>query len=165
MPILDERSLDFISHSPEQTERLGVRLGELIRPGDVVLLRGDLGAGKTTLAQGIARGWGAIDPALSPKFVLIHEYRRADDSRLLHLDAFRLESRGEIEMLGLADVFERGDPVMIEWPERIEDFLPSETLGIRLRWLDDSRRAIQLEASSPRTEHLLDQFRVAAFGG
>lgn len=164
MPILDERSLDFISHSPEQTQRFGVRLGELLRPGDVIFLRGDLGAGKTTLAQGIARGWGAIDAASSPTFVLINEYRRADSARLVHLDAFRLEKRQEAALLGLDDLFDRGDPVMIEWPERLEGFLPQHALTAHLRWVDDSRRSVHLQAEGPRYDRLLRQFRHSAFG-
>jgi len=164
MPILDERSLDFISHSPEQTQRFGVRFGELLRPGDVLLLRGDLGAGKTTLAQGIARGWGAIDAASSPTFVLINEYRRADNTRLMHLDAFRLESGQEIALLGLDDLFDRGDPIMVEWPERLEGFLPLQALTAHLRWVDDSRRSIHLQADGPRYDRLLRQFRQSAFG-
>jgi tRNA threonylcarbamoyladenosine biosynthesis protein TsaE len=164
MPILDERSLDFISHSPEQTQRFGVRFGELLRPGDVILLRGDLGAGKTTLAQGIARGWGAIDAASSPTFVLINEYRRADNARLVHLDAFRLGSGAEIELLGLDDLFDRGDPIMIEWPERLEGFLPEQGLTAHLRWVDDSRRSVHLQADGVRYDRLLRQFRQSAFG-
>src|SRR4030066_1049092 len=89
MPILDERSLEFLSHSPEQTRRLGVRLGELVGPGDLVCLAGDLGSGKTTPAQGIARGWGALDPVTSPTFVLVSEYRRADSAKHYPFDAFR----------------------------------------------------------------------------
>jgi tRNA threonylcarbamoyladenosine biosynthesis protein TsaE len=164
MPILNDRSLDFISHSPEQTQRFGVRFGELLRQGDVILLHGDLGAGKTTLAQGIARGWGAIDPASSPTFVLINEYRRADSARLMHLDAFRLNKPAEVALLGLEDLFDRGDPIMIEWPERIEGFLPEQAMTTRLRWVDDSRRAIRLEASGVRYDRLLRQFRQSAFG-
>ena len=164
MPILDERSLDFISHSPEQTQRFGVRFGELLREGDVILLRGDLGAGKTTLAQGIARGWGAIDAASSPTFVLINEYRRADAARLLHLDAFRLGSGPEVALLGLDDLFDRGDPILIEWPERLEGFLPSQSLTAQLRWLDDSRRNVHLHADGARYDRLLRQFRQSAFG-
>ncbi len=106
MPILDEHSLDFVSHSPEQTRRLGVRLGELLKPGDLVLLAGDLGAGKTTFAQGIARGWGSLDPVTSPTFVLVNEYRRADEARLFHFDAFRLDAPAEAVSLGLQEMIE-----------------------------------------------------------
>lgn len=165
MPILDERSLDFVSHSPEQTRRLGVRLGELLKPGDVILLEGDLGAGKTTFAQGVARGWGSLDPVTSPTFVLINEYRRADEARLFHFDAFRLDGPDEATALGLQEILDSDGPVLVEWPDRVRDVLPKEALWVRLRWVDDSRRALQLEAHGARSETLLRAFRKAAFGG
>ncbi len=164
MPILDERSLDFLSHSPDQTRRLGVRLGELLKPGDLVCLAGDLGSGKTTLAQGIARGWGCLDPVTSPTFVLINEYRRADDTRLYHFDAFRLSGAGEGNNLGLEDLFEEG-PVLVEWPDRVGEMLPDERLWVRLQWVDESRRELRFESEGPRYDRLLRQFRKAAFGG
>lgn len=165
MPILDEHSLDFVSHSPDQTRRLGVRLGELLKPGDLVLLAGDLGAGKTTFAQGIARGWGSLDPVTSPTFVLINEYRRADEARLYHFDGFRLEDGAEAASLGLQEMIEEGGPLLIEWPERVQSMLPEHGLWVHLRWVDDSRRALRLEAHGARSETLLRQFRKAAFGG
>jgi tRNA threonylcarbamoyladenosine biosynthesis protein TsaE len=165
MPILDERSLEFHSHSPEQTQRLGVRLGELLKPGDVVCLAGDLGAGKTTMAQGIARGWGSLDPVTSPTFVLINEYRRADGARLYHLDGFRLNSPAEAEALGLEELREAGGPLLVEWPERVRTAVPEQCLSIRLRWVDDSRRALRMEACGPRSEQILRAFRKVAFGG
>ena len=165
MPILDEHSLDFVSHSPDQTRRLGVRLGELLKPGDLVLLAGDLGAGKTTFAQGIARGWGSLDPVTSPTFVLINEYRRADEARLYHFDGFRLEDGAEAASLGLQEMIEEGGPLLIEWPERVQSMLPEHGLWVHLRWVDDSRWALRLEAHGVRSETLLRQFRKAAFGG
>lgn len=165
MPILDERSLEFLSHSPEQTERLGVRLGELAKPGDVFCLAGDLGAGKTTLAKGIARGWGALDQVTSPSFVLINEYRRADSQRLIHLDAFRLESLAEAAALGLSDLFDGVGPVLVEWPERVQELLPAERLWISLHWVDELRRNFRFEAHGLHYERLLRRFRQAAFGG
>lgn len=165
MPILDERSLEFLSHSPEQTQRLGVRLGELLQPGHTLCLAGDLGAGKTTLAQGIARGWGALDPVTSPTFVLINEYRRADDQVLYHVDAFRLSGEGEAEDLGLEDIFDGQGPVMIEWPDKIEGLLPESRLWVRLEWVEESRRQLNIFAEGPTYERLLRAFRQAAFGG
>jgi tRNA threonylcarbamoyladenosine biosynthesis protein TsaE len=165
MPILDERSLEFLSHSPEQTERLGVRLGAMLKAGDLICLDGDLGSGKTTIAQGIARGWGALDPATSPSYVLINEYRRADSHRLFHVDAFRIEGVEEFEGLGVETLFEAPGPVLIEWPLRVLDALPEERLWIHLSWVDESRRRIRMEAVGLRYEHLLVNFRKQAFGG
>ncbi len=165
MPILDERSLEFLSHSPDQTQRLGVRLGTLLAAGDLICLAGDLGSGKTTLAQGIARGWGALDPVTSPTFVIINEYRRADSAVLYHLDAFRLSGDQEAEALGLAEILEAGGPLIVEWPARVARILPEDRLWINLRWVDESRRGLRMEASGKRYEGLLQTFRKAAFGG
>ena len=165
MPILDERNLEFLSLSPDQTRRLGARLGELLKPGDLICLAGDLGSGKTTLTQGIARGWGSLDQVTSPTFVLVNEYRRADASRLYHFDAYRLSGINEADVLGLGDLFDQNGPLIIEWPERLATALPAERLWISLRWVDDSRRGLLFEAVGLRYERLLKQFRQAAFGG
>jgi len=98
MPILNERSVEFLSHSPEQTRRVGVRLGEMLHGGHLVCLDGDLGSGKTTLTQGIARGWGALESVTSPTFVLVNEYHRADTDLLYHVDAFRLATPEFVEV-------------------------------------------------------------------
>lgn len=166
MPILDDRNLEFVSLSPEQTRRLGVRLGELLRDGDLLCLAGDLGSGKTTLTQGIASGWGSFDHVTSPTFMLINEYRRADSTRLYHFDAYRLSGVEEAETLGLHDLLngQRG-PVVIEWPERVARLLPAEKLWISLRWVDESKRGLLFDAKGIRYERLLRQFRQSAFGG
>lgn len=143
-----------------------MRLGELLESGNLVCLAGDLGAGKTTMAQGIARGWGSLDPVTSPTFVLINEYRRADNERLFHVDAFRLSSPDEARMLGLEELFDQGaGPVMIEWPEKLSDVLPDERLWIHLSWQDDSRRRLEIAATGPAYASLLKVFRQVAFGG
>src|SRR5512134_3667586 len=113
MPILDPSTLEFFSRSPEQTRRLGVRLGSLLQTGDLVCLSGDLGSGKTTLVQGIAQGWGTLDTVTSPTFVLVNEYRRPENARagvqcLYHLDAYRIDSAWEAEELDLERMQESG---------------------------------------------------------
>lgn len=165
MPILDERSLEFLSHSPEQTQRVGVRLGELLPPGALVCLEGELGAGKTTLAQGIARGWGALDAVTSPTFILVNEYRRADGQCLFHVDAFRLTGESEAESIGLLELIEAEGPVVIEWAEKLKGILPAERLWIRLQWAEELRRSLNLDARGAEYEALLKSFRRAAFGG
>jgi len=164
MPILDERSQEFLSHSPEQTERLGVRLGELAQPGDLFCLAGDLGAGKTTFAKGIARGWGALDRVTSPSFVLVNEYRRADSNRLYHFDAFRLANTQEAAALGLGEMFNGHGPIMIEWPERVLAVIPDDRLWISLEWVDEMRRNLRFEARGLHYERLLRKFSKIAFG-
>jgi tRNA threonylcarbamoyladenosine biosynthesis protein TsaE len=165
MPIIAEGSLDFLSHSPEQTLRIGVRLGELIQPGDLVCMAGDLGTGKTTIARGIARGWGSLDLVTSPTFVLINEYRRADTARLYHFDAFRLSGPIEAAEIGLLELLDDSASILVEWPERVKQVIPAERLWISLRWLDDSRRGLRFDAQGPRYERLLKDFRKVVFGG
>jgi tRNA threonylcarbamoyladenosine biosynthesis protein TsaE len=165
MPIIEERSLEFLSHSPEQTQRIGVRLGELLKAGDLVCLAGDLGSGKTTLAQGIARGWGSLDQVTSPTFVLINEYRRADASVLYHFDAYRLSGVLEAVALGLEELLEGSGPVLIEWPERVAEVLSPDRIWISLRWVNDLRRGLHIEACGLRYERMMRKFRQSAFGG
>lgn len=165
MPILDDRSLEFLSHSPEQTLRVGVRLGEILRHGHVICLEGDLGSGKTTLTQGIARGWGALDPVTSPTFVLVNEYRRADSEVLYHVDAFRLATAEEAQAMGLGDLFAEGHVVVVEWPTRVAAALPEDHLWVGLGWVDESRRSMKFAATGAAHLRLLSEFRKAAFGG
>jgi tRNA threonylcarbamoyladenosine biosynthesis protein TsaE len=164
MPILAPNILEFVSRSPEQTRRLGVRLGTLLQPGDVICLAGDLGAGKTTLVQGIAQGWGSLDPATSPTFVLINSYRRPDGQTLHHLDAYRLHDALEAEDLDLDILLENG-PLVVEWPERILAALPNENLWVDLTWMDDEQRRMVFTPQGARFEPMLGEFRKQAFGG
>ena len=121
MPILDPHSLDFISSSTEQTVRLGVRLGELLQPGDMVCLFGDLGAGKTALSRGVGRGWGTALRVTSPTFTIINEYPRPKDGAILyHLDCYRLESDMDAETVGLEDIFDSLPVMVIYWLGRDE---------------------------------------------
>ncbi len=164
MPILDARTVEFFSRSPEQTRRVGMRLGALLQCGDLVCLKGELGSGKTTLVQGIANGWGALDPVSSPSFILVNIYRRPDGQMLHHLDAFRLQSTQEAEELDLDLMLARG-PLVMEWPERIEGVLPGQRLWVNLRWMTDEQRGMTFSASGARFQKLLDDFRRRIFGG
>ena len=164
MPILDEHSLDFWSHSPEQTIRFGARLGELLLPGDLLTIRGELGAGKTTFIAGLGRGWGTSDQVTSPTFVLVNDYRRPDGQHLWHLDCYRLNSAAEAVAFGFDDLLAFGGIMVVEWPERIQSVLPAERLRLALRWVDETRRGLRLEAAGARAQVLLDQFRRSAFG-
>ncbi|GIV15663.1 MAG: tRNA (adenosine(37)-N6)-threonylcarbamoyltransferase complex ATPase subunit type 1 TsaE [Armatimonadota bacterium] len=141
-------SITVRTHSAEQTRRLGATLAQVLQPGDIIWLRGDLGAGKTTLAQGIARGLGVNEPVLSPTFTLIREHR----GRLpfFHADAYRLEGAEQAADLGLQEYFERGGVFAIEWAEHIADALPEERLEVLLEGGADEHRLITLTAYGER---------------
>jgi tRNA threonylcarbamoyladenosine biosynthesis protein TsaE len=159
---MDANTVDFISSSPSQTLRVGARIGELLRPGDLVCLHGDLGTGKTTLVQGMARGWGSSRAARSPTFLLVHEYKRADGMVLFHLDAFRLRS-GEFPGLEVEDALGNG-AIVVEWPDRLEGILPDDRLKVEMWWIDETRRNVRIESKGARSEEILRAFRKLAFG-
>jgi tRNA threonylcarbamoyladenosine biosynthesis protein TsaE len=163
MPILDDRNFEFFSHSPDQTRRLGIHLGSALRPGDVIALEGNLGSGKTTLVQGIAQGWGVLDPVSSPTYVIVNEYRRADEQRLYHMDAYRLEGTFDAEILDFDRMLSRG-PVVIEWAERIREVLPEDLLWIRLDYTGIGHRAMMLNPKGKRFETLVESVRRKLYG-
>jgi tRNA threonylcarbamoyladenosine biosynthesis protein TsaE len=136
-------SRTFHTHSEEETISLGRQLaGEL---GDgVVLLIGNLGAGKTTLAKGIVQGRNgtAPDEVSSPTYTLIHQYGGADEKPVYHVDLYRLDEAREVEGLGLDELFASGSLVLLEWAERFPALLPRERTEIRLRALADDTREI-----------------------
>jgi tRNA threonylcarbamoyladenosine biosynthesis protein TsaE len=163
MPILAPNSLEIISRSPEQTRRIGMRLGGLLQTGDILCLVGDLGAGKTTLVQGVASGWGSLDPVSSPTFVLVNVYRRPKNKRLFHLDAYRLSGAAEAEDLDLDSMIETG-PMVIEWADRVVEALPPEYLWITLKWIDDAQRDLMIVAHGSRYQAFLGSLRKKVFG-
>jgi tRNA threonylcarbamoyladenosine biosynthesis protein TsaE len=163
MPVLDLKSFEFISRSAEQTRRLGMRLGSMLEAGDVVGLVGDLGAGKTTLVQGISAGWGSLDPASSPTFVLVNVYRRPEGAQLFHLDAYRLSGPKEAEDLDLDTLIDSG-PLVIEWADRIEETLPKERLWVSLRWIDTDQRDLVITAAGARYTAMLSELRERLYG-
>jgi len=148
--------VEFTSRSVEDTTRLGIRLGEVLRAGDVICLSGDLGAGKTTLTKGIGQGWGAEENVTSPTFVLIHEHHRPQDNQILyHIDCYRLSGSGDAWGIGLEELMQGSSPVILEWPENIEDALPAERLWVSLTLVDDNARHIMMEANGARYVELV----------
>jgi len=164
MPILDPSTVEFFSRSPDQTRRVGMRLGALLQPGDLVCLCGDLGAGKTTLVQGIAQGWGSLDAVSSPTFVLCNLYRRPDGQALNHLDAYRLQSALEAGELDLDQMLDYG-ALVVEWPDRIRSALPQTCLWIDLRWMAEEQRGMVFTPHGARYETLVNEFRRRVYGG
>jgi tRNA threonylcarbamoyladenosine biosynthesis protein TsaE len=132
--------------SEAETIALGERLARELPPRGVVLLIGNLGAGKTTLAKGIVSGRGAAaaDEVSSPTFTLIHEY---GEGRVYHVDLYRLEEPREVATLGLDEIFDRNGLVLIEWGERFPQLLPAERTEIRIRPLADDEREIVVTRS------------------
>lgn len=110
----------FCSHSPAQTEKLGEKYAETLHPGDVVLLEGDMGAGKTVFAKGVAKGLGISDEVTSPTYAYVNCYRGV----LFHFDCYRVLSERQALELGLADYFDAGGICLIEWGENIAGLLP-----------------------------------------
>ena len=133
----------FNTGSAEETIELGRQIAVTLPKRAVVLLIGNLGAGKTTLAKGIAAGLGAAAPedVSSPTFTLIHEY----SPRLYHIDLYRLDREDQVATLGLDEIFDRDAIVLIEWGERFPKLMPAARLEIRLRALDGDRREIALD--------------------
>jgi tRNA threonylcarbamoyladenosine biosynthesis protein TsaE len=163
MPILNANTLEIFSRSPEQTRRVGMRLGGLLQTGDVVCLQGELGAGKTTLVQGLGQGWGSLDAVSSPTFMLVNIYRRLDGRRLFHLDTYRIESIPEGEELDLEDMQIQG-PLVVEWPERLKAILPADCLWVQLTYQAEEHRSMLFSANGERHMKLLTEFRQLVFG-
>ncbi|MBM3773826.1 MAG: tRNA (adenosine(37)-N6)-threonylcarbamoyltransferase complex ATPase subunit type 1 TsaE [Acidobacteria bacterium] len=138
--------------SEEETIELGRRLAGELAPGAVVLLIGDLGAGKTTLAKGILSGLGAARPeeVSSPTFTLIHEYGEYGAQPLVyHADLYRLERAEEAAAIGLEELFEKNAIVLIEWGEKFPGLLPAERVEIRLRHAGEELREIEVSGTRP----------------
>jgi tRNA threonylcarbamoyladenosine biosynthesis protein TsaE len=128
----------FESHSEEETIELGRRIAAELPSRAVVLLIGNLGAGKTTLAKGIVSGLGAApeDDVSSPTFTLIHEYGAG---RVYHVDLYRLDTPAQVATLGIDEILEREAVVLVEWGERFPELWPRERIEIRLRTEEDRR--------------------------
>jgi len=150
--------MNFVSESPEQTQQLGMRLGRLAKLGDLFLLVGGLGAGKTCLTQGIAWGLGIEGYATSPSFVVINQYQ----GRLpfYHIDLYRLDRMEEVIELGLEDyLFGRGVCV-VEWAEKGLEVLPKEHLLVEMGFLSDTRRNITFKPSGERYVEMLSELNI-----
>jgi tRNA threonylcarbamoyladenosine biosynthesis protein TsaE len=142
--------------SAEETGRLGRLLAQLLHGGEVIALSGELGSGKTTFTQGLARGLGIRAAVTSPTFVLMNRYQAPDGRVLQHADCYRL-TNAPLEMwdIGLTDLYEGDDIVVIEWADRIPSLLPEHRLEIAFAYLDESRRRLHFVAQGERPAALL----------
>ncbi|MFC1953752.1 tRNA (adenosine(37)-N6)-threonylcarbamoyltransferase complex ATPase subunit type 1 TsaE [Chloroflexota bacterium] len=156
---MNSSELELISRSPEQTQELGRYIGKLSQPGDVILLSGELGAGKTCLTQGIARGLDIEEYVLSPTFVIMRElYGRLP---LYHIDLYRLDNIEESMELGLDDYLYGMGVCAVEWAEKALSILPGEHLLVKIEYLPDTdkERGLRVEASGQRYLKMLEQLK------
>ena len=149
--------LEIISHSPEQTQKFGVRIGEIALPGDIFLLVGNLGTGKTCLTQGIGRGLNIEEYAVSPSFVVIREL--CGRLPLYHIDFYRLDHLEEIAQLGLDDYLYGNGVCVVEWAEKGVNLLPVEHLLIEISYLSDTERSFELKPRGKRYRKIVAQLK------
>jgi len=148
----------MVTSSAEETQALGERLGRALRAGDVVALQGELGSGKTTLIQGLARGLGrGPDTVKSPTFVLMREY--PGEIPLIHIDGYRLSGAPQVSWLDTDLMFSPHKITVIEWAERFEGLLPEQHVAIHLAHVSANRRRLRVTATGTRATAILRQLQ------
>lgn len=143
--------MELVLADADATRALGAALARGMFPGATVLLRGDLGAGKTTLVQGLARALGVVGPVVSPTFTLIQEYPEVG---LVHADLYRLEHPDEARALAIDERVGEDEIWVVEWPDRAPELWPADHLAVDLRVMDE-RRVARITATGPRHAALL----------
>ena len=129
----------FISHSEEETYQWAIRYAKTLQAGDVVLLDGEMGAGKTAIAKGIAAGLGITSEVTSPTYAYVNSYQ----DRLFHFDCYRVSDEEQAERLGFSEYFDMGGICLIEWSENIAGLLPADVKRVEVRKLGDFVREIE----------------------
>jgi tRNA threonylcarbamoyladenosine biosynthesis protein TsaE len=144
-PASQQSSMEILTHSAEETIAQGRKLGARLKPPVLILLFGDLGAGKTTLTKGLAAGLGAAgeDEVTSPTFTLIHKYDRGP--RAYHIDLYRITDAHDLGTLGIEDIFSETAVVIVEWPEKLSLNLDWPVLRVHLSHVDETTRRIRIE--------------------
>ena len=137
--------MELLSHSPEETEDIGARLAETLKPGAVVAFTGDLGAGKTAFTRGLARGLGVTDRVTSPTFTIVNEYL-GGRLPLFHFDMYRLSSSDELFDIGWEDYLARGGVCAVEWSENVAEAIEDDAVRVDIaRGEDENSRVIHIE--------------------
>ena len=149
--------LRITTHGPEETQTLGRRLGEVMEGGELVLMSGDLGAGKTCMTQGIAWGLGVNEHARSPTFVLVSEYEGR--LTLFHADLYRVDDPLEAEDLGLDETYGNGGVCVVEWAEKADAIFPEDHLRVNFTIAGPDERIVELRAGGEKHEALLGKLR------
>ena len=134
--------MEFLTNSPEETERIGASLGKILPPGTVIAYEGDLGAGKTAFTRGLARGLGYRDPVTSPTYTIVNEYL-GGRLPLFHFDMYRLSSSDDLWDIGWEDYLERGGVCAVEWSENVADAMENP-ITVRIEKLGDDERKITI---------------------
>ena len=135
--------MEFLTNSPEETEAVGKRLGETLKPGAVIAYQGDLGAGKTAFTRGLARGLGCTDIVTSPTYTIVNEYL-SGRMPLFHFDMYRLRSSDDLWDIGWEDYLDRNGVCAVEWSENVRDAL-EDPVTVRIEKIGDDSRRITLE--------------------
>ena len=130
----------FLSKSREDTEAFAIEYAKTLRGGDVLILDGDMGAGKTAFSKGVALGLGIEEEVTSPTYAYMNDY----DGRLFHYDCYRIESVEQAESLGLADYFDMGGVCLIEWSQNIAPLLPRVVKRVKITKINETKREIEL---------------------
>ena len=147
--------MKFISHSVNDTLRIGRQIAKQLKPSDIIVLFGDLGSGKTVLTKGIARGLGiSVSNIISPSFVLLRQYTKGK-LPLFHFDLYRLAKPKDIAGLGFEEYFYGQGVTVIEWAERLTCLMPKEYLKVELLFKNDTQRKLKFSASGDRYKELL----------
>ena len=135
------------TNSFSETQKLGMEFAKDLKGGDVIALHGDLGSGKTTFVQGLAKGLGITKRIISPTFIIMRMYVLSQDIKnFYHVDLYRIENEKDIEGLGLLEIIKsKENIVVIEWPEKIEHLLPTQRYNLFLSYVDEKRRSIIIE--------------------
>ena len=141
--------MKFMTHSPEETEKIGAALAEKMEPGTVIAYRGDLGAGKTAFTRGLARGLGYAEPVTSPTYTIVNEHL-GGRLPLFHFDMYRLHSADDLWDIGWEDYLDRGGVCAVEWSENVAEALEG-AITVSIEKLDDTTRRITIEAEGKRS--------------
>ena len=135
--------MEFLTNSPEETERVGAALGAVLQPGSILAYEGDLGAGKTAFTRGLARGLGIAEPVTSPTYTIVNEYL-SGRMPLFHFDMYRLHSADDLWDIGWEDYLERGGICAVEWSENVREALEDPVI-VRIEKLGEDARRITIE--------------------
>lgn len=133
----------FITNNYKETKKLGIKFAKEIKNINVICLYGDLGAGKTTFAQGVAQGLGIENRIISPTFVIVRSYKTKNQKIFYHIDLYRVETKRDLEELGIEEILnDNNNIVVIEWAEKLANFLPKKRIEINFSYENKSDRKI-----------------------